>query len=379
MPRMRRSVLAGLVVAIVVGGSAAAGAAPGPSGLAGHWTLDRAASEFPPEIGFTAAWMTPGGESQPGAASEGGRRGGASGGATSRAFPVPHESADDGRRVAILTGEVRHPPASLTITETADAVTITGGGRARTFHPGGRQDVIDLGDVTVLATARWDGRALVVVYDVEQGHQLRCTYSRTDIPSRLRVEVQFVQQGGGDSVVRVYAPAAARAAAPESQPPSEAQVPGPAPSQQAAPSPPLVAPGSELKGLTTLGVVVEGVGQQSTACGLTQNGLEAAAAKALSGAGLTVVRRADEATYVYVNIMTATMSNGVCVTRYDVSLLTNTTATLPYQQQPALVQVALLHKGGLAGSSTSEHAGAVLKYVTQFATEIATEIQRQNR
>jgi hypothetical protein len=126
--------------------------------------------------------------------------------------------------------------------------------------------------------------------------------------------------------------------------------------RQAAPPSQLVAPGSELKGLATLGVVVEGAGQTSAACGLTQNGLADAVTKVLGDAGLRVVRRADEPTYVYVNVMTATMPNGVCVTRYDVSLLTTATATLPYQQQPALVQVALLHKGGLAGSSAAEHS-----------------------
>ncbi len=370
---MCRAVVAALVLAMVGVCTSAEAAAAGPSGLAGRWTIDRAASEFPREIGFSAAWMTSGGESEAevrGASRGGARPGGASTGATSRALTIERESAEDGRRVEVLTGEVRNPPETLTIAETVDAVTITGNGLARTFHPGAGQDVIDLGDVTVLASARWERAALVVVYAVEEGRQLRYTYSRTDVPSRLEVDVEFVQQGGGDSVVRVYRPAG---------PATEAKVPDPARSAQAAAPPQLVPPGSELKGLTTLGVVVEGVGQQSTACGLTEKGLEDAVTPILSGAGLTVVRRTDEETYVYVNVMTATMSNGVCVTRYDVSLLTNTEATLPYQQRPALVQVALLHKGGLAGSSASEHAGAVLKFVTQFTTEIAAEIRRQNK
>jgi hypothetical protein len=152
----------------------------------------------------------------------------------------------------------------------------------------------------------------------------------------------------------------------------------PARAQDAPLAPRLVPPGSELKGLATLGVVVEGISGTSSECGLAQNALADAATKALSGAGLKVVNETDEPTYLYVNVMTAKMPNGICVTRYDVSLRTNTAATLPYQQQPALVEVSLLHKGGLAASGAAEHGSAVVKYVTQFATDIAAEIKRQN-
>jgi hypothetical protein len=60
--------------------------------------------------------------------------------------------------------------------------------------------------------------------------------------------------------------------------------------------------------------------------------------------------------------------------RYDVFLYTYTTAKLSYQETPVLVQVSLLHKGGIAGGAPAAHAEGVLRgeqeYVDQFSTRI---------
>ena len=135
----------------------------------------------------------------------------------------------------------------------------------------------------------------------------------------------------------------------------------------------------ELKGLTKLGVVVEELSAQAAACGLTQAPIEAAVSKSLSDAGLQVRRNSDEDTYVYVHIITVSVSAGLCVSRYDAYLYSYTTATLSYQATPLLVQVSLLHKGGIAGGAAGVHADAVIRGVKQYVDEFATQIAGANR
>jgi len=132
--------------------------------------------------------------------------------------------------------------------------------------------------------------------------------------------------------------------------------------------------GSPLRGLKTLGVVVEGLTSQAAACGLSQGTLETSAVKQLSAAGFKVVLNSDEDTYLYVNVITASLANGLCVSRYDAFLYTHTTAPLTYQPTPVLVEVSLLHKGGLTGGAPAVHGEAVrrgvLEYIDQFAAQI---------
>ena len=79
-------------------------------------------------------------------------------------------------------------------------------------------------------------------------------------------------------------------------------------------------PDAALKGLTRLGVVLEGIGADAAKCGLKQESLEAAVTKRLTDAGFRVVRDSDDESYLYVNINTVTASAGLCVSRYDVTL-----------------------------------------------------------
>jgi hypothetical protein len=173
------------------------------------------------------------------------------------------------------------------------------------------------------------------------------------------------------------APPPAPAAPAASKPGGEAAAGGgqTPPSAPAAPAQPFnQQPDAELRGITRLGLVVEGLTSQATTCGLTQDALEAAFSKRLTDAGFTVRLNSDEDTYVYVNVMTTSLPNGLCVSRYDASLYTYTTAKLSYQTTPVLVQVELLHRGGIAGGPAAAHAAAVLKalgeYVDQFVTRI---------
>ena len=112
---------------------------------------------------------------------------------------------------------------------------------------------------------------------------------------------------------------------------------------------------------------------------MNRGAIESAVSKALSNAVVKVAVNSDEDTYIYVNVMTTTMSIGFCVSRYDVSLFTHTTATLSYQSKPSLVQVALLHKGGFSGGAATQHAAGVLQGITQYAEQFASQIRNANK
>jgi hypothetical protein len=355
-----------------------------PTRLVGTWSLNRSLSEFPKEIGFNPDWARAGFDTgQERGASGGGRGGGRRGGSngSSRPFTPQRESADDAQRVQLLTAEVRNPPAVLTISDSGGAITFTSDhGEARTFHPGRGREELRFGDLPVGATSRWEEDRLIVVYDAEEGRQLRYTYSPTADPRRLRIDVQFVERGGGDSVVRIYDPATE----PTTTGNTGGVRPGAPPPSGSAPAAPggataLQPPGTELNGLSAVGVVVEDIDGKAAECGLNRAAIQSAVSKALSTAGLKVALNADEDTYIYVNVMTTTMATGFCASRYDVSLFTNTTATLSYQSKPSLVQVALLHKGGFSGGSASQHAASVLQGITQYAEQFATQIRNANK
>lgn len=394
----RSNVTAMLVVVMALGAprSASVGAQDA-SDFAGRWTLNSGMSQWPREIGFSAPWISSGGSGQESPASGGrGRRGSGSGG--TGAFTARPESEDDAKRVQQLTAEVRNPSAHLTIVETPTAVTVTDDrGQSRTFHPTGKEEELQLEGAPVAVTAKREGGRLVVLYNVEQGRELRYTYSRAASSQQLVVDVQFIERGKGDSVRRIYELAsatetlAAASAAPspaatkqdavlpagtasdsgnERAPASAHRLPAQTFNQQ---------PDAELKGLTKLGVVVEELSPQAAACGLNQKALEAAVSKRLSDAGFRVIRNSDEDTYVYVNIITTSLSNGLCVSRYDAFLSTHTTAKLVYQETPVLVQVSLLHQGGIAGGSSAAHADAVLRGVQEYVDQFSTRIRDANK
>lgn len=352
-----------------------AAAAQDPSSLAGRWTLNRELSQFPREVGFNADWIATSG-SGGGSTAGGASQGGAPGGSNRTSFPISRVSREDSMRNALLTDEVRNPSARLVITETATEVAIAADkGPARTFHPVGKEEVHQLDGVALATTATRDAGRLVVRYKVNQGQELRYTYSRIASPPQLVVEVQFLDRGKGDSVKRVY------------EPERQAEAPTAVPARgQAAPASGNRGaadydrqPDAQFRGLARLGLVVEGIGTQATTCGLRQDTIESAVMKQLSGAGLKVALNLDEDTYVYVNVISATLANGLCISRYDVFLYTHTTAGLEYHPIPVLVDVSLMHKGGLAAGAAAAHAESVMRGLQEYVGQVTTRIRDANQ
>jgi hypothetical protein len=373
--------------------------APVPPSLAGTWTLNRGLSQFPRELGFGMDVLPP-------ARSDAGDRAGAEGGLPSgnpKSLTSRPQTEEEARNTKQLVDEVRNPAARLTIVQTADAVIITDAqGRSRTFHPDGREEFQPLDAGPVGTTTRWEGARLVVRYKVEQGREIRASYSRKADPSQLVVQTELLERGGRDAVIRIYEPAKATepsaAAEPAAPPPvltlpsqrdaARQNPPGgadpgkalvPAASGGAAPAQFDQRPDAELKGLAALGVVVEDLGATATSCGLRQDAIEAAVSKSLSDAGLKVARNSDEDTYLYVNVNTSSTSAGYCFSRYDAYVYTNTTATLSYGSRPVLVQVSLLHKGGITGSGASGHGETVVRTITQYVDQFAARIRQANK
>jgi hypothetical protein len=379
-----------LLLAAAVGAPASL-SAQNPMQLAGAWTLNRQLSQFPTNIGFSADFL---GALGPGAGPVGGgRRGGGGGGGNRGGFNGPRvvrETEADSQRLSTLTDEVRNPFDHLTIAVTATDVTITPDrAPARMLHTDGRDDTVSLGRVTSDANTTWDAGRLVVVYKAGTGRQLRYVYSLNANPMQLIVDVEFVERGGGDKVRRVYDPTVASdtKAAPAAAPapaPTAATAASAAPAVPAAPAAREIAPidqrpDAALKGLTKLGLVLEDLSGDAVACGLKQDALETTVSKHLSDAGFRVVRHSDDDTYMYVNINTAKVSTGLCVSRYDVTIYSHAAAKLPHTESPVLLQVELLHKGGIAGGAPDAHANGVTKSLIEFVDQFSTRIRNAGK
>jgi len=370
---------------VILGFILALGLLQPTSPIAGVWTLNKSASQMPTEIGFNANWLPSQGErgqenAQPSSGGRG-RRGSSGGGGGSRGggnglFGVPRESYDDARRIQLLTGMARNPPSRLMIVDTPAAVTFTNEmGQPLVVHPTGKQETTEFQGMLLFATSNRDGDKLVVLYDVEKGRQIRYEYSHNANPSQLIVDVQFLENGEGDKEKLVYD---SGVDAPRATTPSTA-APG-----TGAPSTGTnerfdETPGAELKGIKTLGILVEDLGPTAIACGLKRDTLEAALSKKLTDAGFIVRKNSDDDTYVYVNIATSSVGTGTCVSRFDVFLYTHATARVSYRDQPVLVQVSLAHRGGLSGTSPSTHLAAVQKGLEDYVDLMITQIRAANK
>jgi hypothetical protein len=293
----------------------------------------------------------------------------------------------------LLTGEARNPPARLLVVDTPDAVTITNElGQSRTLHPHGKEESIELQGMPIRVTSKRDGDRLVVLYRVEQDREVRYTYSSSANPLRLVVDVQFLEHGAGDKARRVYesgvwtetpiqtvSPAETGSSTQTGSPTQRGSPTPPASSGQPAPEVFDQRPGAELRGLKSLGILVEDLSAQAIACGLNHDTIESGLSRQLTAGGFTVRRNADDDTYVYVNVMTTTVSNGMCASRYDAFLYTHATSKLSYRDQPVLVQVSLMHRGGIGSSAPTAHASAVMRGLESYIDLFVSQIHDANK
>jgi len=361
-----------------------------PPTLAGVWVLNPALTQKPDEIGFGQDWIREAAGESGGRSGGGrGRRGGSGSGGGTGMPPISRESADDSTRVQQLTGEARTPPAHITIVQKETSVSIADDqGHSRTFHPTGTLDQLTLGTVPLQTTARWDAGSLVVLYDVEAGKQLRYTYTPTAKPARLLVDIRFLEHGHeGDEVKLTYeAPdehdrsVLSDLSAPAATPSSKSPIPPDAPAPPAPPvRPTVLPPGSELRGLTTIGTQVEDLTAQAAACGLDQNRIKTAVAKTLTDAGFKAQPYGNEESYVLVSVVTSRLQDGTCVSRYDASLVAQADATLPYVKGLVQVEVPLLRQGGMAGGSPAVHASAVMDALAKAVSSFVTQVRAANK
>jgi hypothetical protein len=287
----------------------------------------------------------------------------------------------------ILVGEVREPSTRLTIVDTPSVVTITNDlGQSRVFHLTGREESIDVENIPIAVTATRDGDKLIVLYHVEQNRDIRWTYTPSANPKRLSVEALLIERGkDGDKATRVYDAGLAEVAAasgPGGAPPSFAgSRPPSAPGAGGAPAPESFdqRPNAEFVGLKSVGVLVEDLGPEARACGLRQDAIEDAVARRLTAGGLSVRKNSDEDTYVYVNIITTSLPNGTCVSRYDAFLYTHATSKLSYHERPVLVQVSLLHRGGIGASAVGPHNASVMHGLEGYVDVFISQIRDANK
>jgi hypothetical protein len=366
--------------------------------LTGRWVLNRDQSQVDKEVRFSPLWLAGGARGAERESGGGGGGRGRGGGGQGR-YTMPRESEEDARRVEQLSGEARVPSPHLTILDSRGTVTITDADNAsRTFHTDGSDDYLQINGVPVTAVTIRDNGHVVVRFKAEENRELRYTFIREASGPKLTIDIEFVERGRvADSVRRVYdligadEPFPATDATSKTQPGAAGGVPAvpqpavpagaaqPTSSGAAPPEPFNQQPGAELKGLTRLGVVIEGLGTQAASCGLTEGALQAAVVDKLKNAGFTVVLNTDEDSYVYVNVITGSLSTGSCVSRFDVSIDTHTTARLSYQPSPVLVQVSLLHRGGISAGTTAAHSASVVKGVSEYLDEFIARIKAANK
>lgn len=178
--------------------------APAHPQLAGTWSLNRDASEFPAEVGFDPDWARAAARDS-GGSEGGGGRGGREGGSGSRNPPVVARlSEDEAREIQELVDEVKTPPARLTITQSDTAIGVTDDrGATRVFHPTGKDESIALRTGGVGAISRWEGTGFYVRLRINKDQELRYHYSR-DARGRLVVRAQLADHGKGQEITRVY-------------------------------------------------------------------------------------------------------------------------------------------------------------------------------
>ena len=216
----RQLTCAVLAIAIAAGGAVvvqtqAAGSA-GNVDLSGRWTLDTYLSDNAEQVAAALRIdLGLGSGQQRSIPIEGGRYGRGRGRSDLPPAGRPTEvSAAEQNRLEEMVAPLRYPPATLTISQTADAVTFGGAqGESRRFAPNNSRDKQTVGGNSIETRTRWEGPQLVSEHDIGSGRKITYTYSIVPTTKQLLVRIS-IERGLGDvgpfEIKQVYNKEAAR-------------------------------------------------------------------------------------------------------------------------------------------------------------------------
>ena len=219
-----------LIVLVFGRGPLSAGRVPAnpPVNLSGTWTLDIYLSDRAEQV--ARALQVDTGELTPetfgrsaespgagGIGREGVGRGQSRSPARQRAPAKDQLGSEDRKKMTELTGPIRFPPLTLTVSQTETEITIaTGAGAPQTLQTNGKAEKRQLEAGAINRTATWEGPQLVVAYEVGHAGTLTYTYSLVPTTKQLLIRVNFERrprEPGPFEIRLVYGRAAATGAA----------------------------------------------------------------------------------------------------------------------------------------------------------------------
>ncbi len=139
-----------------------------------------------------------------------------------------------------------------------------------------------------------------------------------------------------------------------------------------------------LRGIKQLAIVIDKMDDADAKCGLNENSVQAAAAKALTDNGLQVTTaRQDFQPFLYIRTTSLHTSEGECITHLlaTVRVYVSPPHLAWTPEQPAVsLEVVLQEQGGLIYSPEAPpHATAVATAVARYVGRIATAIRAANK
>jgi hypothetical protein len=139
-----------------------------------------------------------------------------------------------------------------------------------------------------------------------------------------------------------------------------------------------------LRGIKQLAIAIDKMDDADAKCGLNENGVQAAAAKALAGNGLQVAAtRQDFQPFLYMRTTSLHTSEGECITYLlaTVRVYVSPPHLAWTPEQPAVsLEVVLEEHGGLIYSpEAAPHATAVATAVGRYVGRIAEAIKAANK
>ena len=176
------------------------GGSPGTVDLSGRWTLDTYLSDNAEQVAAAVRIdLGLGGGRQRSIPFEGGRSGRGRGRSELPPAGTQGEmSAAEQNRLEEMVAPLRYPPATLTISQSAGAVTFAGRqGEPRTFATNNSREKQTAGGTTIETRTRWEGPQLVSEHDIGNGRKITYVYSIVPTTKQLMVRIS-IERGPGD-------------------------------------------------------------------------------------------------------------------------------------------------------------------------------------